>query len=92
LCGFAIAVAVLILWGLPEPLLSFSDTWQLIINTDTTIIPFLIGFVLQNTQNRESETLHLRLGAIVLELMVSNSKPLMPNLRVRMGPKANQSV
>ncbi|MFP3580963.1 low affinity iron permease family protein [Arthrobacter sp. fls2-241-R2A-200] len=71
---FAIAVAVLILWGFSGPLLGFSDTWQLIINTSTTIITFLMVFIIQNTQNRDSEALHVKLDAIMLELQVSNTK------------------
>lgn len=71
---FAIAVAVLILWGVSGPLLGFSDTWQLIINTSTTIITFLMVFIIQNTQNRDSQALHVKLDAIMLELKVGNTK------------------
>ncbi len=71
---FAIAVAVLIVWGVSGPLLGFSDTWQLIINTSTTIITFLMVFIIQNTQNRDSEAIHVKLDAIMLELKVSNTK------------------
>ena len=71
---FATAVAVLILWALSGPLLGFSDTWQLIINTSTTIITFLMVFIIQNTQNRDSEALHVKLDAIMLELKISNAK------------------
>lgn len=71
---FAIAVVVLIAWGISGPVLGFSDTWQLIINTSTTIITFLMVFIIQNTQNRDSEAVHIKLDAIMLELKVSNSK------------------
>lgn len=71
---FALAVVVLIIWGVSGPLLGFSDTWQLIINTSTTIITFLMVFIIQNTQNRDSEALHVKLDAIMLELKVSNTK------------------
>lgn len=71
---FATAVAVLILWAFSGPLLGFSDTWQLIINTSTTIITFLMVFIIQNTQNRDSEALHVKLDAIMLELKISNAK------------------
>ncbi|WP_026554578.1 low affinity iron permease family protein [Arthrobacter sp. 35W] len=71
---FAIAVGALVVWAFTGPLLGFSDTWQLIINTSTTIITFLMVFIIQNTQNRDSEALHVKLDAIMLELKVSNSK------------------
>lgn len=71
---FAVAVGVLIIWGVSGPVLGFSDTWQLIINTSTTIITFLMVFIIQNTQNRDSEALHIKLDAIMLELKVSNTK------------------
>lgn len=71
---FAAAVAVLILWALTGPLLGFSDTWQLVINTSTTIVTFLMVFIIQNTQNRDTAAMHVKLDAIMLELKVSNAK------------------
>jgi low affinity Fe/Cu permease len=71
---FSAAVAVLIVWAFTGPLLGFSDTWQLVINTGTTIVTFLMVFIIQNTQNRDTEALHLKLDAIMLELKVSNAK------------------
>jgi len=60
--------------GFTGPLLGFSDTWQLVINTCTTIVTFLMVFIIQNTQNRDTATTHVKLVAIMLELKVSNSK------------------
>ena len=71
---FAVAVAVLVVWALTGPLLGFSNTWQLVINTGTTIVTFLMVFLIQNTQNRDSAALHLKLDAVMRELQVSNSK------------------
>src|SRR5882757_603162 len=62
---FAVALAVLLLWALSGPLLGFSDTWQLIINTSTTIITFLMVFIIQNTQNRDNLAMNLKLDALM---------------------------
>lgn len=62
---FAAALAVLVLWALSGPLLQFSDTWQLIINTSTTIITFLMVFIIQNTQNRDNLAINLKLDALM---------------------------
>ncbi|MBF0509870.1 MAG: low affinity iron permease family protein, partial [Deltaproteobacteria bacterium] len=59
--AFMMAVAVIIVWVLSGPLFHFSDTWQLVINTGTTIITFLMVFLIQNTQNRDSEALQVKL-------------------------------
>lgn len=71
---FAAAVAALIVWACTGPLLGFSDTWQLVINTSTTIVTFLMVFIIQNTQNRDTAALHVKLDALMLELKVSNEK------------------
>lgn len=71
---FAAAVAILVVWACTGPLLGFSNTWQLVINTGTTIVTFLMVFIIQNTQNRDSAALHLKLDAIMQELRVTNSK------------------
>ena len=71
---FGAAVAVLLIWALTGPLLGFSDTWQLVINTGTTIVTFLMVFIIQNTQNRDTAALQLKLDALMLELRVSNAK------------------
>ena len=62
---FAVALFVLILWGLSGPLLGFSDTWQLIINTSTTIVTFLMVFIIQNTQNRDNLAINIKLDALM---------------------------
>ncbi len=63
--AFLIAVAVILAWGISGPLFGFSDTWQLIINTSTTIITFLIVFLIQNTQNRDTIALQVKLDALI---------------------------
>ena len=62
---FALASLVIALWALTGPIFHFSDTWQLVINTSTTIITFLMVFLIQNTQNRDSEAMHLKLDEII---------------------------
>jgi low affinity Fe/Cu permease len=68
---FVTALAVLILWAMSGPLLGFSDTWQLIINTSTTIITFLMVFIIQNTQNRDNLALNIKLDAIMHKLGIA---------------------
>jgi len=62
---FLAAVIVLVLWAASGPFFHFSDTWQLIINTGTTIITFLVVFLIQNTQNRDAKALHLKLDELI---------------------------
>jgi low affinity Fe/Cu permease len=62
---FLAAVIVLLVWAVSGPLFHFSDTWQLIINTGTTIITFLVVFLIQNTQNRDAKALHLKLDELI---------------------------
>ena len=68
-CGrasvFMIAVATIIAWALTGPLFGYSDTWQLIINTGTTIVTFLMVFLLQNTQNRDTAAIQLKLDELI---------------------------
>lgn len=63
--AFMAAVAIIILWLFSGPLFHFSDTWQLIINTGTTIITFLMVFLIQNTQNRDAKAIHLKLDELI---------------------------
>ncbi len=63
--AFLAAVAVIIIWRVTGPLFGFSDTWQLVINTGTTIITFLMVFLIQNTQNRDAKAIHLKLDEII---------------------------
>jgi len=63
--AFAGACFVILLWGLTGPLFGFSDTWQLVINTSTTIITFLMVFVIQNSQNRDSAAIQIKLDELI---------------------------
>lgn len=63
--AFVTALFVIILWGITGPLFGFSDTWQLVINTATTIITFLMVFLIQNTQNREARSMELKLDELI---------------------------
>jgi low affinity Fe/Cu permease len=62
---FLVALAGILIWGLTGPMFHFSDTWQLIVNTATTIITFLMVFLIQNTQNRDARAIHLKLDEII---------------------------
>ena len=62
---FATAVALLIFWALSGPIFGFSDTWQLVINTTTTIITFLMVFLIQSTQNRDTEAIQIKLDELI---------------------------
>ena len=63
--AFILAVAVIIAWALTGPIFDFSDTWQLVINTGTTIMTFLMVFLIQNTQYRDSEAIHIKLDELI---------------------------
>lgn len=62
---FGIAIALIVIWGISGPVFGFSDTWQLVINTGTTIITFLMVFLIQNTQNRDSHAVQLKLDELI---------------------------
>lgn len=62
---FAVAVAIILLWAITGPIFHFSDTWQLVINTGTTIITFLMVFLIQNTQNRDTQALQIKLDELL---------------------------
>lgn len=62
---FLAALTTIVIWGVVGPLFSFSDTWQLVINTATTIVTFLMVFLIQNTQNRDALALHLKLDELI---------------------------
>ena len=68
-CGrahtFALAGGVVLVWAVSGPLFGFSDTWQLVINTGTTIVTFLMVFLIQNTQNRDTEALQLKIDELI---------------------------
>jgi low affinity Fe/Cu permease len=63
--AFLLAVGVIVIWALTGPLFGFSDTWQLVINTGTTIVTFLMVFLIQNTQNRDAKAIHLKLDELL---------------------------
>ena len=62
---FALAVGLILVWLITGPIFDFSDTWQLVINTGTTIITFLMVFLIQNTQNRDQEALQIKLDELI---------------------------
>jgi low affinity Fe/Cu permease len=68
---FVGALIILIVWAASGPLLGFSDTWQLIINTGTTIVTFLMVFIIQNTQNRDNLAMNIKLDALLRRLDVT---------------------
>ncbi len=63
--AFGTASAVVVVWAISGPLFGFSDTWQLVINTGTTIVTFLMVFLIQNTQNRDSEAIHIKIDELI---------------------------
>jgi low affinity Fe/Cu permease len=63
--AFIGALIIIAVWGLTGPVFNFSDTWQLIINTGTTIVTFLMVFLIQNTQNRDAKAMHLKLDELI---------------------------
>ena len=62
---FILAVTIIAFWAASGPLFHFSDTWQLVINTGTTIVTFLMVFLIQNTQNRDAQAIHLKLDELI---------------------------
>jgi low affinity Fe/Cu permease len=74
--AFVTAGTVLIIWAVSGPVLGFSDTWQLIINTGTTIITFLMVFIIQNTQNRDNMAINIKLDAIMRKQGISRKSLL----------------
>lgn len=63
--AFLVALLIIVAWGVTGPLFGFSDTWQLVINTGTTIVTFIMVFIIQNTQNRDAKAMHLKLDEII---------------------------
>ena len=66
--AFALALGVILVWGITGPLFHFSDTWQLVINTGTTIVTFLMVFLIQQTQNKDGLAIQLKLNELVAAL------------------------
>ena len=71
---FLIACLVIVGWGVTGPMFHFSDTWQLVINTGTTIITFLMVFLIQNTQNRDTRAVHLKLDELIRAVKGARNK------------------
>jgi len=65
---FVLALIIVLVWAITGPIFAFSDTWQLIINTGTTIVTFLMVFLIQNTQNRDSEAMHVKMDELIRAL------------------------
>lgn len=63
--AFVVAIGVIVVWALSGPFFHYSDTWQLVINTGTTIVTFLMVFLIQNTQNRDARAIHLKLNELI---------------------------
>jgi low affinity Fe/Cu permease len=72
--AFGIAVAVIVVWILTGPLFGFTDTWQLVINTSTTIVTFLMVFLIQRTQNKDSHAIHLKLNELVAAIKGASNR------------------
>jgi low affinity Fe/Cu permease len=71
---FALALLVIVAWGAMGPIVGYSDTWQLLINTSTTIVTFLMVFLIQNTQNRDSHALHLKIDELLRALDAADTR------------------
>jgi low affinity Fe/Cu permease len=72
--AFGLAVLVIIIWAVTGPFFGFSDTWQLVINTGTTIVTFLMVFLIQRTQNKDSLAIHLKLNELVASLQGASNR------------------
>ena len=72
--AFGFAVGVIVVWALMGPLFGFSDTWQLVINTGTTIVTFLMVFLIQRAQNKDAQAIHLKLNEIVAALAGASNR------------------
>ncbi len=72
--AFVIAILIIVIWAMTGPAFGYSDTWQLIINTGTTIVTFLMVFLIQNTQNRDAKAVHLKLDELIRALGPARNK------------------
>jgi low affinity Fe/Cu permease len=71
--AFVLAVFTVIVWGVTGPHFHYSDTWQLVINTGTTVITFLMVFLIQNTQNRDARAIHLKLDEVIRSIRAAHN-------------------
>ncbi|HYZ87307.1 MAG TPA: low affinity iron permease family protein [Bryobacteraceae bacterium] len=74
--AFIISLVVITIWAITGPVFNYSDSWQLIINTGTTIITFLMVFLIQNTQNRDSRAVHLKLDELIRSVKTARNEML----------------
>ena len=74
--AFVVALSIIVVWAMTGPAFGYSDTWQLIINTGTTIVTFLMVFLIQNTQNRDAKAVHLKLDELIRALEPARNKLL----------------
>jgi low affinity Fe/Cu permease len=72
--GFAVAAAVVLIWAVLGPVFHYSDTWQLVINTGTTIVTFLMVFLIQRTQNKDALAIHLKLNELVAAVPIASNR------------------
>ncbi len=72
--AFVLALSIIVVWAMTGPAFHFSDTWQLIINTGTTIVTFLMVFLIQNTQNRDAKAVHLKLDELIRALQGARNR------------------
>ena len=72
--SFLLATAAVVIWAATGPIFHYSDTWQLVINTSTTIVTFLMVFLIQNTQNRDSAALQIKLDELILATKAADNK------------------
>ena len=72
--SFVIAIGVVVVWGLSGPIFHFSDTWQLVINTGTTVITFLMVFLIQQSQNKDTMAIQLKLNELIASAAVANNR------------------
>ncbi len=72
--AFMIAVGIILVWGLLGPLFNYSDTWQLVINTGTTIVTFLMVFLIQRSQNKDALAIHLKLNELVAAMQGASNR------------------
>ena len=72
--SFVLAVGVIVAWAATGPIFHFSDTWQLVINTGTTVVTFLMVFLIQRTQNKDSHAIHLKLNELVAAMKGASNR------------------